>query len=107
MYISESRLTGNTDGGGKIIEPGSKTICQAMATIVTQGADGQVEREEACREPTTPVDGGPEVLSDVAAHECFGVAMCRDGTPDRILERVHAVNPQVVRVRQLLRRSQQ
>ena len=46
MYISESRLTGNADGGGKIIEPGSKTIRQAIATIVTQGAEGQVERED-------------------------------------------------------------
>ena len=44
MYISESRLTGSADGGGKIIEPGSKTICQAIATIVTQGAEGQDER---------------------------------------------------------------
>ena len=46
MYISESRLTGNADGGGKIIEPGSKTICQAIATRVTHGAEGQVERED-------------------------------------------------------------
>ena len=46
MYISESRLTGNAGGEEKIIEPGSKTICQAIATIVTQGAEGQVEREE-------------------------------------------------------------
>ena len=41
MYISESRLTGNADGEEQIIEPGSKTICQAIATIVTQEAEGQ------------------------------------------------------------------
>ncbi len=46
MYISESRLAGNADGGEEITEPGSKTTCQAIATIVTQGAEGQVEREE-------------------------------------------------------------
>ena len=46
MYISENRLTGRTDESETIIEPGSKTICQAIATIVTNGADGQVEREE-------------------------------------------------------------
>ncbi len=46
MYISENCLTGTIDGGEKIIEPGSKTICQAIATVITHGADGQVEREE-------------------------------------------------------------
>ena len=46
MYISENRLTGSTNGDDKIIEPGSKTICQAISTVITHGADGQIEREE-------------------------------------------------------------
>jgi hypothetical protein len=46
MYISENRLTGSTNGDDKIIEPGSKTICQAIATVITHKTDGQIEREE-------------------------------------------------------------
>ncbi len=33
MYISEKRLTGNSEDVDGIISPGSKTICHAMATI--------------------------------------------------------------------------
>ena len=46
MYISENRLTGSINGDDKIIEPGSKTMCQAISTVITHGADGQIEREE-------------------------------------------------------------
>jgi hypothetical protein len=40
MYISENRLTGRTDKSETIIEPGSRTICQGIATIITNGTDG-------------------------------------------------------------------
>jgi hypothetical protein len=33
MYISEKRLTGNSEDVDGIISPGSKTICHAMAHI--------------------------------------------------------------------------
>jgi hypothetical protein len=45
MYISEKRLTGQMEEGS-IINPGSRTICHAMATITKEESDDTNQQRE-------------------------------------------------------------